>query len=370
MSASSAFDTKMESRRQYQQIAKTLRSIITAENISQNQMAKLLNVNQGTLSKFLAEDMSAVIPLCAIVELCRLYDISLTDLVSTGFTYRTLEDRKKEELDVSGLSLLKATDLKKNFIVDPTSNAFAGYKQTYHCYFLPTRTGQDELLLGRLQLSEDNGVCRARFDLYRDRNAPMGAIPDKSYSGFAVISATLHTMYVILYSTTIGELSVLNFSHFNLNLQPLDCRLAEVLTNSAGASHVPTVHRMLVSREPIREEHLSIVKPHLLLNSETIMISEQELAQISCSNDKLIKHLTGLLEPRSYYTFTESYVRHNAQQVLSNEEVQLLLSDFRSRSISDSCNKAGTEADANLHSLLTQYGYYQNKTGRNGTEAE
>lgn len=351
-----------ESARKYNvPIARVINQIITTENISQNQLAADLEVNQGTLSRFLRVPGAVSLPLHAIVTLCQSYKLDLRDLVSNDFVYQTLAERQRTRKTDCPLTLLDTDALGHNFIVDPESDAFKGYLQTYHCYFHPTRTKESELLLGKLHLTKGNGICRAKFDLYRNRSHAETGNPDKEYSGFAVISSTLHSMYVFLASKTIGEISVLNFSHFKLNLQYLDCRMAEVLTNSAGANHIPTVHRMLLSRERIDEKHLDAIKPHLLLNSDTMMIRDTELEKISCPNPKLLDHLTGLLEPKTFYAFTENYVRYNAEISLEAKEVQQLLSDFRSHSIGDSCNKVNADADNNLHTLLTEHGYYANK---------
>ena len=354
-------NSKDLSRRHNPPLSKVVQSIIDTEHINQNQLAAVLEVNQGTLSKFLKAPLTVSLPLHSLVKLCQVYDLDLREIVKDDFSYKTLAAREQTGKNTQPPALLRATDLGDNFIVDPSSPAFNGYLQAYYCYFHPTRAKEDQLLLGKLHLSKQGGICRAKFDLYSARSHAETGNPAKVYSGFAVISSTLHSMYVFLFSKNIGEISVLNFSHFNLNLQHLDCRIAEVLTNSAGSNHIPTVHRMLLSREPIAEEHLNAIKPHLLLNSETMMILDSELKKISCRNSKLLDHLTGLLEPQTFYTFTENYVRYNAEISLEAKEVQQLLSDFRSHSIGDSCNKVNDDADNNLHTLLTEHGYYANK---------
>lgn len=364
-------NSKDISRRHNPPLSKVVQSIIDSEHINQNQLAAALEVNQGTLSKFLKAPMTVSLPLHSLVKLCQDYDLDLREIVRDDFSYQTLATREQAEKDTQPSALLRAADLGDNFIVDPSSPAFNGYLQTYHCYFHPTRDKEDELLLGKLHLSNKDGICRAEFKLYSDRSHAETGNPSKVYSGFAVISSTLHSMYVFLASKTIGEISVLNFSHFNLNLQHLDCRIAEVLTNSAGSNHIPTVHRMLLSREPIAEEHLNAIKPHLLLNSDTMMILDADLTKIPCATPNLLDHLAELLEPKTYYSFTENYVRYNAEVKLDAKQVQQLLSDFRSHSIGNSCNKVNADADNNLHTLLTEHGYYASKKpicGHSGEE--
>ena len=358
MPATKSRASKERSQEYYKNIADAIEVIMKAENLSQSQLASALKFNQATLSKFLKDCTTSTLPFHVIVELCKKFELDFLKLVSNDFSYTTLAQRQAKSVDAQ-VCLLNAADLGPNFITDPKSEAFNGYLQEYYCYFLPTRSGEEELLLGKLRLSEGNGICRAEFNLYRNRADAEGGSVAKTYYGFAMISTRLHTMYVILYSSRIGELSVINFRYFNLNLQPLDCRLAEVLTNSAGANHVPTVHRMLLSREPIREEDLNSIKPHLRLNNDHITITEAEMDRIPCPHDKLIDHMKELLTPETYYTLSENYVRHTAAQVMDPEKVQQLICDFRSHSISANYNKVNSEADDNMHALLCEHNYYK-----------
>lgn len=365
MAVTSAISNNNPSAPLYERLAEAIRTIREAEGLTQSSLASMLQINQATLSRFLQKGSTTPLPLNAITKLCEEFELNLPELVSADFTYRTLAERRQDEKDTGPQFPLSPKDLGDSLIVNPDAPAFNQYLRTYHCYFLPTRSGEDGLIFGRLTLEAKKGICHAKFDLYINA-APAENVPaDKEYSGFAMVSTSCHTMYVILYSAKIGELSVLNFRHFNLNLQPLDCRIAEVLTNSAGESHVPTVHRMIMSSEPILPEHLDAIKPHLLLNSDTIIISKENLEQLPFPHEGLKEHLPRLVKADTYYTFREKYILSNAEQVLPPVQAQQLLADFRRYSICERTNKVSADADDNLHQYLTEQGYFRKNKVKN-----
>lgn len=347
-------------------IVKNLEKLLDGTGYSQNRLSQLLEehglrLNQGTLSKYI-NDKSGI-QLSVVVKICDIFDVSISDLVDENYEY-TSQVKRLDELKMNAEdSNLVISKLGEKFITNPKSEYFKGYLQDYYCYFFPTLSGEEKMLTGILKLKAGSFYCEAdlRLDTNRTKN---GKKIYKRYTGCAVISKAVQSVYIILSSPKEGELCLINLRYFFIRHQTLDCRMAEVLTTSAGERHFPTIHRMLLSRTPIKEEHIPHIIPHLYLNSSNISINKEEiqkLAEHSLQYQNLIEHLLHNVTPVETYNLKEDYVLSNASQFLSSkEETRLFLSELRNASHKMRYNKVSNKLDETVRELLLSLGYYKN----------
>ena len=377
------------SRDYAKKIGRNLGKFLKAREISQNTLAEELrrsglDINQGNISKYLSGTID--IQLSVIVKVCELYGLSLTDLARDDFLLAenditTSEEAVNETLEHSHAknAVLYIPQLGSKFISHAKDLDFQGWIQSYYIYFYPTLSYANEILKGRLILeeSEKSGVCEARLTLDTDHVREDGTPIKKEYTGCAIISNSVNSMYIILSSEKEGELCMLNMRHFFIRHQKLNCRMVSVMTNSAGEGHVPTMHRALISREQISDEHLALLTPQLHLNSSDILIHRQKLDELKESNPKyakLIDHLIGEFEPDPMFLFKEDYVRSNAQRYLQVEkqedkkEVRLFMSAVRNGSYKIRYNKVSNKVDQYVHDLLVSLGYYAKTESRRPTD--
>ena len=142
--------------------------------------------------------------------------------------------------------------------------------------------------------------------------------------------------------------------------------MAEVITNGAGERHFPTVHRMLLSRSPIKDEHLPYLTPHLHLNSSNIFIKKEDLETLenkSVHHKDLIEHLLHRVAPIPTYEFKEDYVISNAGQFLTKDETRIFLSEIRDKAQKTRYNKVSNKLDETVRDLLLSLGYYTDTEG-------
>lgn len=363
-------------------IVGNLKKYMRKHEISQNALATNLkkhglNVNQGNISKYL--NLEIELPLSIIVKLCEIYDLTLDNLVSEHFTMEpqdisTNEQTAMEALSVNGPdnAVLYIPQLGSNFISNADHLDFKGWLQDYHIYFFPTLSGVKEVLKGTLSLfkSEQTGVCEAILILDTNRKHADGSPIKKEYQGCAIISKSVNSLYVILSSEEEGELCMLNLRHFFIRHQNLNCRMASVITNSAGETHVPTVHRAFISREALPDEHLNLLLPFLHLNSSNIIIKQADMEQLlpvleAQNQDKPLRYrklldlLTSQVDPEPVYFFKEDYVRSNALQILnSKKDALIFMSMFRDASYKTRYNKVSNKADECIHNLLLSLGHF------------
>lgn len=357
---------KMASDEYAKIIAENLKKLIEATDYSQNSLSlKLkelgLDVNQGTISKYI-NGLSNV-QLSVIIKLCDIFQISISDLADQNFEYNNYSittNKTYSEKDNARNSGLIIPNLGKKFITNPQDEDFRGYLQKYYCYFFPTLSQEKEILIGELELSEGLSYCEATLSLKTNKKRNGNAVY-KYYTGCAIISKAVEAFYIILSSPKEGEICIINLRHFFIRHQDLDCRMAEVITNGAGERHFPTVHRMLLSRESIKKEHLQYLIPHLHLNSSDIHIKKEDLEKLkkeSKTYKDLIEHLLYKITPIEIYDFKEDYVISNAKQFLSKDETRQFLSIIRNNSYKTRYNKVSNKVDEIVRELLISLGYY------------
>lgn len=360
--------TPQEISRKYENIVtKNFGKLLDSTGYSQNKLALELkargvDINQGTISKYI--NGYATIQLSVIVKICDIFNISILDLVNEDFEYGRqvvfADDCELEEIDVNNSNLV-ISRLGDKFVSNPQNEAFNGYLQKYYCYFFPTLSGEQKILTGILDIKAEASYCSASLGLNTNRKKN-GKPVYKYYYGCAVISKAVETLYIILSSSTEGEICVINLRHFFIRHHKLDCRMAEVITNGAGERHFPTVHRMLLSSMPIKEEHWQYITPHFFLNSSNIWIEKEKLANLRKESEvysALIDHLVHNIKPIDVFSLKEGYVTSNANQFLSKEDARIFLSQIRNASHKMRYNKVSNKLDETVRELLLSLGYYK-----------
>lgn len=322
-----------------------------------------LTVNRGSMSKYIT-DPNTKIPLSVVVKICEYFKVSILDLVNEDFQVHSIDtcpDPVTQSNPTNNNVLLDISKLGETFATDPKSRQFDGYTGEFHCYFLPTISTQKNLLHGTLKLSTESPICEAKLSLDINETDKDGAKIFKEYTGFAIISNLVHTCYVFLFSTQLGEISVINYRHFVLNYRSLDCCIAEVITTGAGKERYPTSHRMLLSRSEIKDADLAYLIPHLHFNNRDIAIPANELEKLkqeSSAYCNLIEHLLNGTDSTEVFSFRERYVSSNAEQFLPKEETVLFITKLREKSFKMRNNKASEVANEIVRNLLISRGYY------------
>lgn len=341
--------------------------------VSQNRLAAILsdcglNIHQSNISKYVSGEIP--IPLSVVIYLCQHYKWRIEDFAKEDFA-PNLTGITTDAAEVKSLSdedaVLLIPHLGDKFISDCGDKQFRGYLQTYHCYFFPTISREDRIIHAELTLEADadtEHICIARLTIQGTQILNKTPIR-KEYSGCAVISDAINTVYILLSSPSEGEICMINLRHFFIRHQTLDCRMAVAITNSAGQSHAPTVHRMLLSRCQIQPEHLEELKPVLLLNNNHILIPQEDLLKLGREQpeyEALIRHITTpeTAQAQTYYRLREDYLHANACQLLgSKSRANAFILSARRLSLADRYNKISNKVDETVHALLLERGYFK-----------
>ena len=334
----------------------------------------LTGVNSGDMSMFFRSKNSP--PPVILLAIGHLPGISINKLMDEAMR-RTKEDLRLTE-NITGQEETESklaledvmtitTAASDKLITDPSDSGFQGYLGSYYVYFTPTFSDGKGVLQGELTLTPAGGAVRAHFELITTQPDGNGDFARKKYDGTFIYSAAVSCCYCILSSKEIGEMCFLMFNHFKINHQQLECAVAVAMTASAGGSErSPTVHRMLLSSEKIREVDLKELIPLLRLNSSELMISEEAWEDLANRNEtyaEVMKHILSSCKQKAtpYYQLRETMVRELAHNTgkMSEEETAPLVAALRASAMDPRYNKVSQKADAIMHDFLIGRGYYK-----------
>ncbi len=334
-----------------------------------------VELNSGNISGY--KSGTGYIPPILVWEACQLAGISVDKLLlRVEQEFRGREVHCLENKDDSTLFPLECRDINiafpdsASFVTDPTSAAFRGYLGSYYIYFTPTYSSGEGFIKGILTLKEGASIVKAKVELLAHSKGKEETSVNKLYEGTLIYSNSLNCFYCILSSADVGELCFLMFRQMHLYASSLECRLAEVLTTSAGGEDKnPTTHRMLISREEVSDEDVLALLPLLNLNCSVITVSKEALEQVASSNPKfgeVINHVlsTPGMRVTEYYQIRENTIRAEMHDLDSNLEVPLVVA-LRARELSSRYNKVSKKADDNIRNYLIGKGYFKEKISKN-----
>lgn len=335
-----------------------------------------VGVNSGDMSMYFRNTNSP--PPVILLAISHLPGISISELMEEamrrtkadlGSTEKTVVQEETENKPAHEDVMTITTAASDKLITDPSDSGFQGYLGSYYAYFTPTFSDGKGVLQGELTLTPAGGSVRAHFELITTQPDGDGDFARKKYDGTFIYSNAVSCCYCILSSKEISEMCFLMFKHFKINHQQLECAVAVAMTASAGGSErSPTIHRMLLSREAIREEDLKELIPLLRLNSSELVISEEaweDLAGRSETYAEVMAHILSSCKQKAkpYYQLRETMVRELAHNTgkMSEEETVPLVAALRARAVDPRYNKVSQKADAIMRDFLIGKGYYKHQ---------
>ena len=339
----------------YQKVASAISDAIKEKGYTQLALAKEcgrrygIPVSQSTISKIVCSESGHNISMVYISVICQVLGLDLTAVLS-------VDDPKMQENTAVPAGLI-FRDAKDNagvitLIADPTHDAFLGYvDKEYDIFFLPTASGENEMLSGTMTLSnEEDKYCKVHIVINNNKQPP------KEYFGQMLISDRMRACYCIVKSDRLGEICSFVFNHKYFTQASLTIRLATVTTVSAGGAQRPTMHRMIICKRGLvsDEEKKAFIAAQLRLNGSSIMISERKFNELC--EDNLLHDLLQALKARNpstepYYIIEEGDVtklRRGDRMARIN-----LLAKLRDNSMSKRYNKIGESADDILYEYFT-----------------
>ena len=401
----------MKSNQNYQKISddlddifrKNLRMLLSAcgwtqMSFSEDMHRKTISLGRSSVNKILngKQRVSAAF----LLGCCDYFKVPVHEMVSPEFNpekYINVENVKytnyidvnklnerheevavKEKQEESNPVLMLAQG--KNLITNPEHDMFQGYLQDYYCYYCPTNSKENKdknkILKGILKLEKAGKWCQATLTINTGKVNKEGEINYKTYMGYAAITTYGAALSCNMYSDELDEFCFLMFRFFRINHDAQDFRIAEVLsTSSASETRRPTIHRMLLSREELRDEDLQAILPALELNYSTIAVVKENM-KLLCERSEVYKEIVNKImsefQENEIYFLTESDVKNIAKKCLkSSAEVNEFIMQLRKMAYSYRYNKIGNKADEMPRDILLARGYYKTEDkGKSGIGIE
>ncbi len=355
-----------------QAVGERIKNILKEKHLSQSDVERLASekgfeIRQADISK-ICGGKSANPRAETLAQIAATLDVSLDDLLSLDVTKTSISKKTH-----SARKPLTASTVDKMFITTPDNPHMKNYLKTFHVYFFPTKSDENEIIKGELEFkrSDDNQKVIAILDFKTGKNDEQGKEITKHYEGELVISPFMYSAYCWLKNDEIGEILYMIFNYIPIAYEGLYSRVALVLTSCAGDPRVPTALRMLISIPEIKDEDLEIIKGQLYLNGREILISElgmnemlkrkeiQENDGIKNLLQREGKDLSELgVKPVMYYKFEEASIRST---FLDDESKLLLINLLRQYASMPRYIKVGKKSDKFLYNFLQRKYVKKNK---------
>ena len=236
------------------------------------------------------------------------------------------------------IRLSEAGQLSLN-IQSPYSE-LTGYCGEYHSLFVSTDSNEKRLVEGLFSIGKDPSdpnLCRAHMTLYNEKHEEI-----KWYSGPFFINRHYRTWHCILIGHEKQEVCMLTASHFNATLRPNQFNMVLALTTSSGVQKKPVVHRLLLSRRPFSKRDQKLIQAQLMLNTDSICISEDALSALEETTNQRLQNAKSRMarsecqavltaidiirqmgQKRTYYTVNESMI-YGADTVAADKRLRAL----------------------------------------------
>lgn len=328
-------------------IVDRIKKVMCDQNLNQADLLVLAdqhgyNIRQSTLSKILSD--AASMSIVSIVQIANTLGIDLNDLFSESNSLDVRVHRDSQQKQSSS-RLIRRADTPE----------MRPYLNSYYAYFFPTPSSDDGILSGRLRFSasDDKSKCIARFSFETGKINSQNKPIVKEYEGDLILSNNMSAAYCTLLNEEIGEISYILFNYMPILYEELCCRVALVLTSSAGSNRMPTAQRMIISKEELSASAIDLLKGQLYLNESEILISQSGLEQFLkderldpsfkkyfCKTEDDISFLG--LSPVPYYLFDEAVIRG---AFLRSDVKTNAINLIRQYSASPKYNKIGSKCD-------------------------
>lgn len=242
-------------------------------------------------------------------------------------------------------------------VVNTNETYFKGYLGKYFVCYYSTKSGEQNIIKGKLVLEPDadDNSCNALLTVDGD---------PKEYTGKWVILAKQSICYCILHGRQSGELCMMVFDCLPLNTQEITVLLGVAATVSAGATRRrPTIHRMCICREDPTAKHMEIIAAQLKLNKRDILI-RQDCIDRWLEDHSDLQWLRPLIEREEnaslYYKFSEKELKakitREKKENISIKEMDEIICLLRGISEAANNNKISITANEALERLMKDEG--------------
>lgn len=342
----------MQKMEYYTQIGKRLSYAVDALGYTQQQVMlkcteKGYKITQPALSKLLSGEN---VQTFHVAQVCKVLGLNVAEILSFD-----------ENLEIHVKQREKSSS--NQIVTDARSNEFRGYMGTYFIYFYTTKN-VDAIHHGIFKLQEDSVThqCVADLRFRTGEKNEEGIDIEKYYIGPVYYSVPMRTIYCEIFSEEISEKCYLLFHYDFLAYQNLECRLATAITVSSGVKRLPTMHRLLLTRNELSEDALDYLCGQLKLNSSEILISEnayreflrdpklpQKFFEYFGEKETYAERFISSIAKVPYFSFNESLISDSFLSPLDKIKIICLL---RKYSAAPRYNKISGNAEEIVYKFL------------------
>lgn len=237
------------------------------------------------------------------------------------------------------------------------------YLGDYQCLFHSTDSASNYTNRGKLSLTGTKRSCSAHLELYNEAGACI-----KRYQGVFFLNSHFETCNILLCGGTFHEICMIIAPMAKPSIDINQFIFGLALTSAAGANKRPTAHRILFYRKTLSPEIESLIKSQLLLNTDMISLTAEQLTELRkyasskaqerhgrANYYKLVERFCDIIERRgqkkTVYTIEESLlfdIKENGSLLERSQATAVI----RTHALGEYYNKIGKAGQTLLLQLL------------------
>lgn len=326
-------------------ILNRLQRELTQKKISQKKLGEICGLSQPSISKLLKGNSPLTLEF--LYNVCSALDINIDMLLSEE---ATLVDKMSIMTPSQNIMQDNLNSIADAIVFDPSLYPFRGYLGTYFFYCNSTISSERRILKGNLSLTNatQNGknFCQCKLELYTGTLNHEGENNTKIYTGTMLISLPMQSCYCILSCEESAEYVFLLFHHMFLIKADLECRIAAVLTTSAGSHRRPTMEKAIISRTKLSTNSLKEIEGQLKINSSNIKIKKSDFDKYILKD--LPKEFP-IPDPEEIYMIEESSLK--IPSISAKQQLELT-NKLRKYSLERYYTKVSSHADDILYNFI------------------
>lgn len=259
----------------------------------------------------------------------------------------------------------------RNPIFSSSENSFIRqWRGVYEMVFFPTAEAELYPIKGKLFIGEDIAggsydPCRVVFEFRTGKESVDHKPTVKRYYGSFLLATRTHTAHITLVWPEFGEITYLSIIDPVTATEGVKCAVGMALTVSSGTTRVPTSHRVIISRDPISETNMSLIRGLLFMNESDILITKSDYNKMledehvpksyfnTFLNPNNSQHEVFFPHPEVFYRIREDKI--NAIDEMKSADKLLFLTLLREYSLSRRYLKLGQIVSEDLYKMLYKY---------------
>lgn len=301
-----------------------------------------LDIDESTIRKFMEAPESHYLHFIVIFAICKTLNINPKIF---------FDDTEYDEFFSNYNNFFESGQLTSDI------NIISFLEEQYNVLFFSTNSEEkNEIVTGKLYFQEKKSKLIAILEIDVNQNQI------KKYIGNVYFSLFNNSIYINFVNNDIGEISSIAFKRVITNSNKMNYVIAECLTTCSGTQKVPTVHRMIISKDDILEKNRKIIEMELQFNTSDVYLDLKKwnnLKSLLKVNDEILENDLLEIEKESIIIIKEKHLINIIKRYknINNLNINMdeLMVNLKLNDNKITYNKVGEKTNKDFYNYLKKY---------------